>query len=279
QKSVSPVSLVVSAFAPVADVRAQLTPLLARQPGTELWLIGLGAGKQRLGGSILSQVHGAFGGACPDLDDPHGLRAFFDLVCEAREAGLLLAYHDRSDGGVFASLCEMAFCSRVGLDIDLDAWGDDRTENVFRTLFNEELGAVVQIAVDDRVEFADLVARHGLVECAQRIARPTTASSVRVLADGEVMAEWAWEDLMGAWWSVSHAMQRWRACPVRADAERVAALGFAAPGLRPELTFEPAEDVAAPYVATGAAPRVAALREQGVNGQVEMAAAFTLAGF
>ncbi|HEY4530034.1 MAG TPA: phosphoribosylformylglycinamidine synthase [Luteimonas sp.] len=279
QASVSPVSLVVSAFAPVADVRAQLTPLLARQSGTELWLIGLGAGKQRMGGSILSQVHGAFGGACPDLDDPQRLRAFFELVCEAREAGLLLAYHDRSDGGVFASLCEMAFCSRVGLDIDLDAWGDDRTENVFRTLFNEELGAVVQIAVDDRVEFADLVARHGLVECAQRIARPTTASSVRVLAEGEVLTEWSWEDLFGAWWSVTHAMQRQRDNPDCADAEREAALRFDAPGLHPELSFDPAEDIAAPYVSTGAAPRVAVLREQGVNGQVEMAAGFTLAGF
>ena len=279
QKSVSPVSLVVTAFAPVADVRAQLTPLLARESGTELWLIGLGAGKQRLGGSILSQVHGAFGGSCPDLDDPQRLRAFFELIRDAREAGLLLAYHDRSDGGVFASLCEMAFCSRVGLDIDLDAWGDDRTENIFRTLFNEELGAVVQIASEDRVEFADLVARHGLVECAQRIARPTTASSVRVLAEGEVMAEWAWEDLFGAWWSVSHAMQRQRDNPECADAEREAALRFDAPGLQPELAFDPAEDVAAPFVNTGAAPRVAVLREQGVNGQVEMAAAFTLAGF
>ncbi|WP_207914963.1 phosphoribosylformylglycinamidine synthase [Luteimonas arsenica] len=279
QKSVSPVSLVVSAFAPVADVRAQLTPLLSRQPGTELWLIGLGAGKQRLGGSILSQVHDAFGGACPDLDDPQRLRGFFELIRDAREAGLLLAYHDRSDGGVFASLCEMAFCSRVGLDIDLDAWGDDRTENIFRTLFNEELGAVVQIAADDRVEFADLVARHGLVECAQRIARPTTASAVRVLADGEVMAEWAWEELFDAWWSVSHAMQRQRDNPDCADAEREASRRFDAPGLQPELAFDAGEDVAAPFVNTGAAPRVAVLREQGVNGQVEMAAAFTLAGF
>ncbi|QDW67106.1 phosphoribosylformylglycinamidine synthase [Luteimonas granuli] len=279
QASVSPVSLVVSAFAPVADVRDQLTPLLARRPGTELWLIGLGAGKQRLGGSILAQCHDAFGGACPDLDDPQRLRALFELIRDAREAGLLLAYHDRSDGGVFAALCEMAFCSRVGLDIDLDVWGDDRTADVFRTLFNEELGAVVQIAADDRVEFADLVARHGLVECAQRIARPTSASSVRVLADGEVMAEWAWEDLFGAWWSVSHAMQRQRDNPDCADAERASAQRFDAPGLQPELTFDPAEDIAAPYVAKGAAPRVAILREQGVNGQVEMAAAFTLAGF
>src|SRR5690606_15858215 len=122
QASVSPVSPVVTAFAPVRDVTAQLTPLLSPRTDTELWLIGLGGGRQRLGGSVLSQCHGAFGGACPDLDDPQRLRALFELVCEAREAGLLLAYHDRSDGGAFATLCEMAFCSRRGLDIDLDGW-------------------------------------------------------------------------------------------------------------------------------------------------------------
>ncbi|MGO1893325.1 MAG: phosphoribosylformylglycinamidine synthase, partial [Luteimonas sp.] len=220
--SVSPVSLVVTAFAPVRDVTAQLTPLLSPRTDTELWLIGLGGGRQRLGGSVLSQCHGAFGGACPDLDNPQRLRALFELLCEAREAGLLLAYHDRSDGGAFAALCEMAFCSRRGLDIDLDGWGEDRSEDVFRTLFNEELGAVVQIASEDRAEFADLVARHGLVECAQRIARPTVASSIRVLDDEDVLVEWTWEELFDAWWSVSHAMQRLRDNPESADAEREA---------------------------------------------------------
>src|SRR5690606_11291406 len=107
----------------------------------------------------------------PDLDDPQRLRAFFELVREARETGLLLAYHDRSDGGAFAAMAEMAFCSHMGLDIVLDGWGPDRIGNVFRTLFSEELGAVVQIAAEDRAAFADLVARHGLVDCAQRIAR------------------------------------------------------------------------------------------------------------
>ena len=114
----------------------------------------------------------------PDLDDPQRLRAFFELIRDAREAGLLLAYHDRSDGGAFAALCEMAFASHVGLDITLDGWGEDP----FRTLFNEELGALVQIASEDRAEFADLVARHGLIDCAQRIARPTTAPVIRVCA-------------------------------------------------------------------------------------------------
>ncbi|NZA27053.1 phosphoribosylformylglycinamidine synthase [Luteimonas sp. SJ-92] len=279
QKSVSPVSLIVSAFAPVADVDAQLTPLLSGRRDTELWLIGLGAGKQRLGGSILAQCHGAFGGASPDLDDPARLRAFFELIRDARAAGLLLAYHDRSDGGAFAALCEMAFCAHAGLDIDLDGWGDDRSDDVFRTLFNEELGALVEIAAEDRVEFADLVSRHGLVECAQRIARPTSAAAIRVLDGEDVLAEWRWEDLFGAWWSVSHAMQRLRDNPDCADQERDASARFDAPGLQPVLAFDPEEDVAAPYVNAGARPRVAILREQGVNGQVEMAVAFDRAGF
>lgn len=278
-KSVSPVSLVVTAFAPVADARAQLTPLLSRAADTELWLIGLGAGKQRLGGSILAQCYERFGGDCPDLDSPERLRGFFELIRDAREAGLLLAYHDRSDGGAFAALCEMAFCSHLGLDILLDGWGDGRSDDVLRTLFNEELGAVVQIAAEDRAEFADLVARHGLVECAQRIARPSTAPAIRVSEEGSTLAEWRWDALFDAWWSVTHAMQKLRDDPACADEERDAARAFAAPGLQPKLTFDPAQDIAAPYVSTGAKPKVAILREQGVNGQIEMASAFVKAGF
>ncbi len=282
--SVSPVSLIVTAFAPVEDVRAQLTPLLAEESDTELWLIGLGAGRQRLGGSILSQVHGRLGGSHaddrgPDLDDPQRLRAFFELIRDARQSGLLLAYHDRSDGGAFAALCEMAFASHRGLDILLDGWGGERGDDVFRTLFNEELGAVVQIAVEDRAAFADLVARHELVECAQRIARPTSAPAVRVLQEGGVRCEWRWQALFDAWWSVTHAMQRLRDDPDCADAERDAVRRFDALPLRPVLTFDPGDDVAAPFIATGARPKVAILREQGVNGQVEMAFAFDRAGF
>ncbi|WP_312345620.1 phosphoribosylformylglycinamidine synthase [Stenotrophomonas acidaminiphila] len=281
EKSVSPVSLVISAFAPVVDARQQLTPLLEREGESELWLIGLGAGKQRLGGSILAQTQAdhsalpAFAGEVPDLDDPQRLRGFFELIRDAREAGLLLAYHDRSDGGAFAALCEMSFASRLGLDIVLDAWGDDP----FRSLFNEELGAVVQIAREDRAAFADLVERHALTECAQRIARPTTAPVVRVQLGGQSLAEWRWEELFDAWWSVTHAMQKLRDNPEAADQERAVARSFNAPGLKPKLAFDPAEDVAAPFVATGARPKVAILREQGVNGQIEMANIFERAGF
>ncbi|HEU0306255.1 MAG TPA: phosphoribosylformylglycinamidine synthase, partial [Lysobacter sp.] len=299
-KSVSPVSLIVSAFAPVTDVREQLTPLLSREDESELWLIGLGAGRQRMGGSILAQCfpHAvekragandlpAFAGrsydrddpAVPDLDDPQRLRAFFELIRDARARGLLRAYHDRSDGGALAALCEMAFASHVGLDIDLDGWGDDRGSDPLRTLFNEELGAVVQIAMEDRAEFADLVARHGLIDCAQRIARPTTAPVIRVRQDGATLAEWRWEELFDAWWSVTHAMQKLRDNPESADQERAAARDFNAPGLKPKLTFDAGEDIAAPYLNVGARPKVAILREQGVNSQVETAYAFDRAGF
>ncbi|MGQ4582616.1 phosphoribosylformylglycinamidine synthase [Lysobacter sp. F60174L2] len=299
EKSVSPVSLIVSAFAPVLDVRQQLTPLLNREEDSELWLIGLGAGKQRLGGSVLAQVHpdavgrngdpqtslpvfagqpsedGRRNAGVPDLDNPQRLRDFFELIREAREANLLQAYHDRSDGGAFAALCEMAFCSHLGLEINLDGWGEDP----FRTLFNEELGAIVQISAEDRAGFADLVARHGLIDCAQRIARPTTAATIRIREDGDTLAEWRWDELFDAWWSTSHAMQKLRDNPECADEERLAARDFNAPGLVPKLGFDPAEDIAAPFIATGVRPKVAILREQGVNGQIEMAAAFDRAGF
>ncbi len=288
-KTVSPVSLVVSAFAPVDDVRGQLTPLLSPEHDSDLWLIGLGAGRKRLGGSVLAQCHPQSGGGnglpafagtsqddgVPDLDDPRLLRSFFELIRDARDAGLLLAYHDRSDGGAFVTLCEMAFASHCGLDINLDGWGDDP----FRTLFAEELGAVVQVADEDRAAFADLVERHALTECAQRIARPTTTSMVRVRQDDQALAEWRWEALFDAWWSVTHAMQKLRDNPESADQEREVARAFAGSATQPRLTFNPAEDIAAPYLGLGARPKVAILREQGVNGQIEMAAAFDRAGF
>jgi len=212
QKAVSPVSLVVSAFARVADARKQLLPVLDRGADSELWLIGLGAGQRRMGGSILAQVHGAFGGTCPDLDEPGRLRAFFDLIQAAREADLLLAYHDRSDGGAFAALCEMAFAGHCGLELNLEGWGED---DAFAALFNEELGAVVQIAAEDRVAFADLVNRHDLTHCAQRIGKPTTAPVVRVSEGRELLAEWSWQELFGAWWPTASAPRAWTS-PTRA---------------------------------------------------------------
>jgi phosphoribosylformylglycinamidine synthase len=276
QTVASPVSLLVTAFARVEDARATLTPVLATDQGeTELWLIGLGAGKQRMGGSILAQCFDQFGGASPDVDDPETLREFFDLVQAARAQGLILAYHDRSDGGAFAAACEMAFAAHCGLRLQMQGW----SEQAIPALFNEELGAVVQIRTEDRAEFADLVERHGLIHCAQRIGRPSRHASLRVLDGDDTVAEWGWQELFAAWWSTSHAIQQRRDEPGCADAELAAASDFEAAPLEAALSFHPDDDVAAPYFNTGARPRVAILREQGVNGQIEMAAAFHRAGF
>jgi phosphoribosylformylglycinamidine synthase len=273
--SVAPVSLIVSAFARIEDVRTQLTPVLDRDVESELWLIGLGAGQRRMGGSVLAQCYERFGGAPPDVDEPERLQAFFDLIQEARADELLLAYHDRSDGGAFAALCEMAFASHLGLEITLDGWGDD----AFRALFNEELGAIVQVAVEDRAAFADLVDRHELTHCAQRVGRPVASPRIRMTAGRETLAEWTWEELFDAWWGVSHALQRLRDDAACADEERDARRAFDATPMSARLSFDPADDVAAPFIASGARPRVAILREQGVNGQIEMAAGFDRAGF
>ena len=271
----SPVSLVVSAFARVADARNGLTPVLERDADTELWLLGLGGGKRRLGGSILSQVYAQFGGEPPDLDSPVLLRNLFELIRDAREEGMVLACHDRSDGGAFASLCEMAFASHCGLDLQLDRWGD----NPFSTLFCEELGVIVQVPTDKRAEFADLIDHHGLTHCAQRIGRTLAAPRVRVLAGQKVLAEWGWQELFEAWWSVTHAMQAMRDTPESAASERAVQSDFSTPPMTAKLSFDPQQDVAAPYVSRGSRPRVAILREQGINGQVELAAAFDRAGF
>jgi phosphoribosylformylglycinamidine synthase len=226
---------------------------------------------------VLAQVHGAFGGACPDLDDPKRLKSFFELVQAARADGLLLAYHDRSDGGAFAAACEMAFASHLGIELNLEAWNGEAAA----ALFNEELGAIVQVANEDRAAFADLVNRYDLTQCAQRIGKPVAAPVIRVLEGRDPVAEWTWVELFDAWWSVTHAMQKLRDDPECADEEREARRDFNDPGLSPVLTFDAAASTRndAPMVNTGARPRVAILREQGVNSQQEMAAAFTKAGF
>jgi len=192
---------------------------------------------------ILAQCFDAFGGPCPDLDDPARLKAFFELITDAREAGLLLAYHDRSDGGAFAALCEMAFAAHLGLQISLDGWNED----AFGALFNEELGAVVQIAVEDRAAFADLVNRFDLTHCAQRIGRPVGDATITVSHDDEILAEWGWQELFDAWWSVTNAIQSLRDDPTCAEEERAARRTFEDVGLTTKLSFDPESDVAAPY--------------------------------
>jgi len=280
QRTVAPVSLVVTGFARVDDVRRTLTPQLRLDRGnTDLWLLDLGAGRDRLGASALTQVFNRGGGVPPDLDDARRLRALFELVQEANRNGLLLAYHDRSDGGVIVTLLEMAFAGHCGLEIHLDGWG----EATLRALFNEELGAVVQVATANREAFEALLVKHDLAGMSYRIGRPKEKLGIKLHSGGETVFKWNWSTLYRAWNETSHAMQQLRDNPASADAELAWRLDDADPGLSPRLTFDPAEDIAAPLVhaaiAGGARPRVAILREQGVNGQVEMAAAFARAGF
>ncbi|MGH8164956.1 MAG: phosphoribosylformylglycinamidine synthase subunit PurQ, partial [Rhodanobacteraceae bacterium] len=276
QRTLAPVSLIVTAFARVRDARRTLTPRLKLDRGpSELWLIDLGAGRDRLGGCALTQAFNRGGGVPPDLDDPQRLKALFALIRDAENAGLLLAYHDRSDGGAIAALLEMAFAGHCGLQIHLDGWA----ENTLRALFNEELGAIVQVREADRDDFMALVAKHGLASMAHAIGWPKPKLGIKLYLGDDALAKWNWSQLFGAWHETSHAMQRLRDNPASADAERAWRLDDDDPGIAPKLTFEPAQDIAAPYIGKGARPRAAILREQGVNGQVEMAAAFTRAGF
>jgi phosphoribosylformylglycinamidine synthase len=270
------VSLVITGFARVDDVRRTLTPQIRLDRGdSELWLVDLGGGRDRLGSSALTQVFNRGGGVPPDLEDPKQLKALFDLVQEANRSGLLLAYHDRSDGGAIVTLLEMAFAGRCGLEIQLEGWG----EATLRALFNEELGAVMQVASANREAFEALLVKYGLAGIAHRIGRPKEKLGIKLFLGGDTLFKWNWSTLFAAWNDASYSMQRLRDNPQSADAEREWRLDDADPGISPKLGFDPAEDIAAPFIAKGARPRVAVLRDQGVNGQVEMAAAFTRAGF
>ena len=276
QRTVAPLSLVVSAFARVGDVRGALTPQLRMDAGdTELWLLDLGEGRNRIGASTLAQVFNRAGGLPPDLDSADMLKRFFGAVQAANAAGLLLAYHDRSDGGAIVTLIEMAFAGHCGLDVELTGWAD----NTLSALFAEELGAVVQIRTADRDAFRALLAEHGLDAIAHAVGIPHRRKRVKLWLNDEALARWNWAELMALWSETSCAMSERRDNPLTAKDERIWRCDDEDPGLSPRLKFDPAQDVAAPFVAGGARPKVAILRDQGVNGQVEMAAAFTRAGF
>jgi phosphoribosylformylglycinamidine synthase len=276
RRVVAPVSPVISAFARVADVRRALTPELRRDAGaSQLLLVDLGAGRNRLGGSILAQVHGQLGEQAPDLDQAATLKGFFEAVQALNGRGLLLAYHDRADGGVLVTLLEMAFAARCGLDLVLDAWADD----ALAALYCEELGAVLQVREGDVPAVRAVLAEHGLGPLVHALGHPVDGDIVRLVRGGAELLRWSRTELLAIWHETTHAMQRARDNPACADQERALVLERDDPGLVPQLGFDPAADVAAPFIARGARPRVAILREQGVNGQVEMAAAFTRAGF
>ena len=272
---IAPLSLVVSAFAPVGDVRHTLTPVLDRsEADTALLLVDLGAGRNRLGGSCFAQVYGRIGDQPPDIDEPRRLAGFFAAVRELAAAGLVLAYHDRSDGGIAITLLEMAFAGRAGFDVDLGATG-----NALAALFCEEAGAVLQLRSADVAPALEVLARHGLGDYSRRIGSVQPGRGVRIAAGGRLLVDGDRVDLRAQWSETSWRMQRLRDEPGCADEEQAARLDEADPGLCWRLGFDPDEDIAAPMIATGARPRVAVLREQGVNSQVEMAAAFDRAGF
>lgn len=266
----SPLSLIVSAFAPVIDVRRTLTPELRRGEPSRLLLVDLGRGRARLGGSCLAQTYKQLGDQAPDLDSPEQLRAFFQAVTSLNRAGKLLAYHDRSDGGLIVTLLEMAFAAGVGLDIDIATLHTDP----IAALFNEELGAVLQVRDRQSEQILELLAAEGLT--VHDLGAPRPDAQVFLRCGRHPLFEGSLHQLRRLWSSTTHHMQRLRDDPQCADEEQAARLDPAARGLYAELTFDP--DVR-PSRPKSPAPRVAILRDQGVNGQLEMAAAFVAAGF
>ncbi|QBQ55498.1 phosphoribosylformylglycinamidine synthase [Nitrosococcus wardiae] len=272
----APLSLIVSAFAPVLDVRRSLTPQLRTDVGeTILILIDLGKGKNRLGGTALAQVYQQLGHYPPDLDDPEALVRFFTAIQGLNADGLLLAYHDRSDGGLWVTLCEMAFAGHCGIQVHLDALGADP----LAALFNEELGAVIQIRRQDQEQVLACFQKAGLGRYCHALGGVDSQDQIRVLFQGQELLAESRTDYQRLWSETSYRLQSLRDNPECAQQEFEALLDKADPGLNSSLTFDPAEDIAAPYIAIGVRPPVAILREQGVNGQVEMAAAFERAGF
>ncbi|HYF19416.1 MAG TPA: phosphoribosylformylglycinamidine synthase, partial [Ramlibacter sp.] len=310
KKVTAPVSLVISAFATLDDVRPTLTPQLDRSQDTTLVLVDLGKGRNRMDGSILGQVLDQPGGDVPDLDDAQDLKRLVAAVNALRAQGMLLAYHDRSDGGLFAAACEMAFAGQVGIALNVDLlvtegdgisdsraefgdaknWatqiGPRRHELTLRALFNEELGVLLQVRTSERNDVMQVLREHGLSRHSHFVGTTRPQSSAMPMGKGEVQV---WRDtkavfsakladLHQVWDSVSWKICRERDNPACADAEHAAAGNPEDPGLQFAPSFDVTLDVAAPFLNL-ARPKVAILREQGVNSQVEMAYCFDTAGF
>jgi phosphoribosylformylglycinamidine synthase len=269
----SPLSLVVSAFAPVTDVRQTLTAELRTDAPTVLLLVEVNPGLCRMGGSAVAQVFGSIGDVAPDVDAPQRLKAFVEVVGQLNRDGRLLAYHDRSDGGLFVTLVEMSFASGCGLRIELDALAKPATE----VLFNEELGAVIQVRRSDVAMVQQRVAGAGLR--ATVVGEPTNDDTVRIAQSGQVLLVADRFELRSRWSDTTWRMARLRDDSGCADEEHTLRTDRSYTGLGSKLSFDVSLDVAAPFLNRGPQPKVAILREQGVNGEVEMAHAFTRAGF
>ncbi|MDP2007399.1 MAG: phosphoribosylformylglycinamidine synthase, partial [Rubrivivax sp.] len=307
----APVSLIVTAFATLDDVRGTLTPQLRvidATPGfpacgdTTLVLVDLGQGRQRMGGSMLAQVLGQFGNEVPDLDDPALLKGLVAAVNALRAQGRLLAYHDRSDGGLWAAVCEMAFAGQLGVSLNVDIlvtegdgiadsraeygdsknWagqvGERRNELTLRALFNEELGAVLQVPTAVRNEVMATLREHGLSRHAHFIGKPNDRGVLEVWRDAKCQYSAPLQALQQQWDEVSWRIARQRDNPACADSEHAAAGALGDPGLHVHLTFDPAISPLSPAIHK-TRPKMAILREQGVNSQVEMSRALHGAGF
>ncbi|WP_144964306.1 phosphoribosylformylglycinamidine synthase [Pseudomonas sp. DE0010] len=281
EKSVtSPMSLIITGFAPVTDIRKTLTPQLRMDKGeTDLILIDLGRGKNRMGASILAQTYGKIAAQAPDVDDAEDLKAFFAVIQGLNADGHLLAYHDRSDGGLVTTVLEMAFAGHCGLDLHLDPLTDSKAD-IPAILFNEELGAVIQVRQDATPDVLVQFSAAGLGEqCVAVIGKPVNNAEVSISLNGEVLFDDDRRMLQRQWAETSYQIQRLRDNADCADQEFDLLLEEDNPGLSVKLGFDVNDDIAAPYIKKGVRPQVAILREQGVNGQVEMAAAFDRAGF
>ena len=296
---VSPVSLVVTAFAQVEDVRQTLTPALRTDRGDSvLILIDLGLGKQRMAGSVLSLVFDQPGGETPDIDDPQLLINYCRAIRALNEQGLIWAYHDRSDGGLLATVAEMAFAGRTGVALNIDMltidpytqdWGDykirpeqvavQRDEHTLTALFNEELGGVIQVPAEQRDYVMQQLREWGLSKHSHVIGAHSDSELFTIFRDGSFIYRKPWTELAQHWARFSYEMASRRDNPVTAQAEYELWRDPDLPGLSAHVTFNPQENIVAPYINQGARPRIAVLREQGSNSQIEMAWAFDQAGF
>jgi len=273
----SPLSLIVSAFAPVQDIRQTLTPQLRLDQDSRLLLLDLGLGSNRLGGSALAQVYKQLGNKVPDLHSASDLKAFFAFIQDAMEQGLLLAYHDRSDGGVFVTLMEMAFAGHCGLSVHLG--GITSQQNLLDSLFNEELGAVIQVAVDKLTQLNELAEGYGLADICFDIGEPVAGNDIHFFYEGKDVLSATRTHYHSLWANTSYQIQSLRDNSECAKQEYERIQDENDSGLFVDLSFDINEDISAPYINNKARPRIAVLREQGVNGQLEMAAAFERAGF
>ncbi|HBN58285.1 MAG TPA: phosphoribosylformylglycinamidine synthase, partial [Gammaproteobacteria bacterium] len=267
----APLSLIITAFAKTPDARLQITPLLNTDEASELWLIDLGFGQNRMGGSCLAQVYNQVGDVAPNLDDSAVFKSFFTVINQLNKDGLISAYHDRSDGGVITTLLEMAFTSHCGLDIQAN-------EQNITDLFNEELGCVIQVSNNNKDAVTQALMTAGLSDCTRHIASINDTDSIQIQTNDEVLFEQPRAQLQSLWSSTSYEIAKLRDNPQCAE-EEFASIIEDTKGLKTDLSFDHNQSISAPYIATNAKPKIAILREQGINGQVEMAAAFNKAEF